>query len=313
MYATGQGVPKDFGKAMEWFEKAADQGNDSGQDSIGDMYYRGEGVPQDYGQAMEWYQKAADQGNDSAQDSLGEMYYLGEGVPKDIGTALGWFKKAAAQGNPDAQSKLDLLTNSTASTSPSTSTPSTSRDDGVTPSVVAAGPGFDDSSSLEAVRQAAKGGDPSAEYQLALRLFNGTARSPADTQLLNDAGIDFFKYFAGHEQILDRHGDHGDVAVDVGNAGELKDSSVVQDFLSKKRALQGVLDAVNKKETEEAVSLLEDSASKNYTPAVDEFTVLEHNGRVLTWKARDITLQSSQSFGIDQAKSFETKKGDGHN
>ena len=47
------------------------------------MYYAGLGIPQDYGKAVQWYQKAAEQGHPLAQFGLGAMYAGGQGVPKD--------------------------------------------------------------------------------------------------------------------------------------------------------------------------------------------------------------------------------------
>jgi uncharacterized protein len=60
-------------------------------------------VPQDYGEAVKWFRKAADQGNPFAQIKLAEMYSDGRGVPQDYGEAVKWFRKAADQGNADAQ------------------------------------------------------------------------------------------------------------------------------------------------------------------------------------------------------------------
>jgi TPR repeat protein len=71
------------------------------------MYANGEGVAKDEGKAVEWFKKAADQGNVDAQNNLGVMYYTGEGVPKDIAKAREWFRKAAAQGNADAKANLE--------------------------------------------------------------------------------------------------------------------------------------------------------------------------------------------------------------
>lgn len=56
---------------------------------------------------MEWFKKAADQGNVDAQNNLGVMYYTGEGVPKDMAKAREWLRKAAAQGNADAKANLE--------------------------------------------------------------------------------------------------------------------------------------------------------------------------------------------------------------
>ena len=47
MYANGQGVPQDYGKARQWYEKAAAQGLAAAQGNLGVMYANGHGVPQD--------------------------------------------------------------------------------------------------------------------------------------------------------------------------------------------------------------------------------------------------------------------------
>ena len=63
------------------------------------MYYNGQGVRQDYTQAVQWYRKAAEQGDAEAQYNLGLMYYKGEGVRQDLALAQEWFGKACQNGN----------------------------------------------------------------------------------------------------------------------------------------------------------------------------------------------------------------------
>ncbi|KAF9343093.1 hypothetical protein BGX26_006274, partial [Mortierella sp. AD094] len=60
-------------KAMEWYLKAANQGNAVALNNLGEMYQYGKGVPQDYSKAMEWYLKAAKQGHASAQYKIENM------------------------------------------------------------------------------------------------------------------------------------------------------------------------------------------------------------------------------------------------
>ena len=102
-------MPKDLGKAVELYQKAADQGNADAQINLGWLYENGEGVPKDLRKAAELYQKAADQGNASAQDNLGWLYENGQGVPKDLGKARELYQKAADQGNQSAIEKLNKL------------------------------------------------------------------------------------------------------------------------------------------------------------------------------------------------------------
>ena len=40
---------------------------------MGECYRRGDGVEEDIEEAKEWYQKAADQGNERAKDKLEEL------------------------------------------------------------------------------------------------------------------------------------------------------------------------------------------------------------------------------------------------
>ncbi len=107
-YDQGEGVPQDYGEALNWFRKAAGQGNADAENNLGSMYDNGEGVPKDYGEALRWFRKAAAQGNAVAENNLGEMYDNGEGVPKDKHEALNWFQKAAAQGNAVAEFDLGV-------------------------------------------------------------------------------------------------------------------------------------------------------------------------------------------------------------
>jgi TPR repeat protein len=73
------------------------------------MYANGEGVPKDAAKAVEWYRKAAEQGNAHAQFNLARMYDVGEGVPKDTAKAVEWHRKAAEQGHEDARRKLTSM------------------------------------------------------------------------------------------------------------------------------------------------------------------------------------------------------------
>jgi len=69
-------------------------------------YTKGRGVAKDEAQAVQWYRKAAEQGDASAQTDLGVMYRDGRGVTADQALALHWFRKAAEQGNTRAKTAL---------------------------------------------------------------------------------------------------------------------------------------------------------------------------------------------------------------
>jgi TPR repeat protein len=106
-YANGKGVPQDYGKAEEWYCKAAEQGNVYAQSNLGACYETGKGVLQDNAKAVEWYRKAAEQGNAIAQNSMGLCYANGRGVPHDAVKAAEWYRKAAEQGNEEAIKALE--------------------------------------------------------------------------------------------------------------------------------------------------------------------------------------------------------------
>lgn len=73
------------------------------------MYADGRGVRQDDAQAVQWYRKAAEQGNVNAQNNLGVMYAQGRGVRQDLVLAQEWFGKACQNGYQDGCHNYQLL------------------------------------------------------------------------------------------------------------------------------------------------------------------------------------------------------------
>lgn len=69
----------------------------------------GDGVPKDYHQAAQWFRKAADQGQVDAQAYLGLMYANGNGVPQSRMEAIRLFSKAAREGGALAKTYLEDL------------------------------------------------------------------------------------------------------------------------------------------------------------------------------------------------------------
>ena len=58
-YVNGRGIERDDVVAVEWYRKAAEQGNVRAQYSLGVMYETGQGISQDNVQAYLWYDLAA--------------------------------------------------------------------------------------------------------------------------------------------------------------------------------------------------------------------------------------------------------------
>jgi TPR repeat protein len=66
----------------------ATQGDASAQYMLGKRYYDGEGVGRDYEKAVEWWTKAAEQGNAEAQFWLGLCCQYSYGVEQDYEKAI---------------------------------------------------------------------------------------------------------------------------------------------------------------------------------------------------------------------------------
>ena len=67
--------------------------------SLGALYDSGHGVPQNYQKAKDWYEKGAAAGDGRAMGNLGYMYESGHGVPQDIQKAKEWYEKGVAAGD----------------------------------------------------------------------------------------------------------------------------------------------------------------------------------------------------------------------
>lgn len=115
LYANGEYVPEDTAKAMEWWQKAAEQGNAVGQAKLGWWTYI---VSKDVVKALELLQQSAAQGEPSAQQWLGSIYsrdkifvngVLVNNKYKDASKAIELYLKAASQGNAQAANSLGYL------------------------------------------------------------------------------------------------------------------------------------------------------------------------------------------------------------
>jgi hypothetical protein len=137
MYQNGRGVEASRDKALEWYTRAAEQGNSKAvsrlglmeanrssfnselqqaengsaesQYNVGNMFTKGNGTGIDLKQAVSWYEKAASQGHIKAAYKLGLAHYEGAGVRKNGKQALKWFSIAADDGYAPAQYYLGRL------------------------------------------------------------------------------------------------------------------------------------------------------------------------------------------------------------
>jgi TPR repeat protein len=58
---------------------------------------------------VEWYLRAAEQGDTAAQNMLAQKYEDGNGVNQDYEKAVEWYRKAAVQGYEDATKALERM------------------------------------------------------------------------------------------------------------------------------------------------------------------------------------------------------------
>jgi TPR repeat protein len=83
LYEQGLGVPKNFGKALEWYERAAFSGEKEGYFRLGVCNEVGMGTVADMTKAVAAYEKAAAMGSASALHKMASLYLTGRGMPKN--------------------------------------------------------------------------------------------------------------------------------------------------------------------------------------------------------------------------------------
>lgn len=91
-------------------ERAAERGVSFAQYNLAAYLAAGDGVERDFKRAVFWYRKAAAQKEPEAIYNLGLMQMFGEGLKANVARGIGKLEKAAQLGSPDAQQFLgDVL------------------------------------------------------------------------------------------------------------------------------------------------------------------------------------------------------------
>lgn len=100
----------DFAEAYCIMRPLAESGDADSQYNIGWMYLNGYGLRVNDSLALEWWEKASEQGHTDASFSIGMLYSLGEGeVPKDVEKSVDYYLKAAEDGHEDAVTMLQYM------------------------------------------------------------------------------------------------------------------------------------------------------------------------------------------------------------
>jgi TPR repeat protein len=97
-------------EALRLLHQAADHGFMAAEELLGIFLERGLGVGQPSPlEAIDWYEKAVEQGSQDAATNIALMYEDGIGIPKDSSQALTWFGRTAEGGAPAAHYSLVLV------------------------------------------------------------------------------------------------------------------------------------------------------------------------------------------------------------
>lgn len=109
IYERGMGVPQDYQKALQWYEKAAANGAKNAPAHIGNMYEKGYGVKQDYAKAAEYYKRSIELDGSLGYARMGYLHETGKGVQFDRVKAVEYYEKAIAKGSVHAMTLIGLL------------------------------------------------------------------------------------------------------------------------------------------------------------------------------------------------------------
>lgn len=99
---------RNYKKAFEWMQAAANQGDTDAEIAMAEMYIRGEVVPMNAKKAKAWYEKGAAKGDLDGLNGLARIYRYGTGVRKDQEKAFEYYQQASLQGHTRSQVGLGM-------------------------------------------------------------------------------------------------------------------------------------------------------------------------------------------------------------
>lgn len=96
---------QDYKKAIEWYLKSAEQGDESAQNMVRQIYFK----LQDYDNLLKWCKKGIEQNQTDAKYTMGLIFLKGYGVEKNILKAKELYEKAAEDNDASTQYQLGRL------------------------------------------------------------------------------------------------------------------------------------------------------------------------------------------------------------
>lgn len=109
LYEQGLGVPRNFSKAMEWYENAANAGEAEGWLRLGIGYEIGMGVQADLRKAADCYDKSAQLGSTQGKVKMASLHLSGRGRIRDEAKGLNMLWEASQAGDGAARNELGVI------------------------------------------------------------------------------------------------------------------------------------------------------------------------------------------------------------
>lgn len=108
-YAKGKGVQQDERQAAEYYSKATQLGDPTGQLRFGEALVYGRGIGVDRARGVSFLEAAVQGGSSAAMVSLGDVITRGLAGPADTSRAIGLYERAAEEDQAVALVKLGAL------------------------------------------------------------------------------------------------------------------------------------------------------------------------------------------------------------
>lgn len=108
-YREGMGVERNYERSFEYYRRAAMKGEVNAMGSLGYALQNGLGVSVNFQEARYWYEKGVEQNDAYSESALAWLYREGKGVPQDYGRALELYRRAAAKNDATAMASLGYM------------------------------------------------------------------------------------------------------------------------------------------------------------------------------------------------------------
>lgn len=108
-FENGVDVPRNYERAIEEYERASKFGDAKATNNLGVMAMKGQGVSLSRSSAMSYFKKAAELGSSSAHFNMGLLFESGFQGSYQPGRAAEEYRIAAEMGHSEAQYRLSIL------------------------------------------------------------------------------------------------------------------------------------------------------------------------------------------------------------